>query len=389
MNAKRITAIVRKDLTKMIREPATLFLVILFPVMLTVVFGVSFGAVGSSTQSYNIGIVDHNMNVGGYTNWSNSFVENISKNSVLNIHWYSNDVSAQDAVKTGAVQAVIIIPKNFSISCNSFATNPSNSSYWVNATVGLYLDSGSMIAMQVIPSLIQQSLVQTVSGTQTRAISLPVSIGSQMLSQTQEKKMFDYMVPGLFAYSAIFLIMTVSQSFTGERSTGLLRRINTTPITASEFMVSQVVSNMVMAVLQVTLIFLTAFLLGYSPLGGPVGLAMAFLIVSVFSLCCVGFGLITATIAKSAGAATGLSFVFIMPMMFLGTFVSGMSPGTLSGAASKFVPSFYVTDALTSLFLRGVPLSSISVLFDFCVVSICSLVLLLIGILLFRKFGNA
>jgi ABC-2 type transport system permease protein len=286
------------------------------------------------------------------------------------------------------VQAVIIIPEDFSTSCTSFIQDPLNQNRWVNTTVGLYLDSGSMIAMQVIPPLVEQSLIQTVTGPQTQSVSLPVSIGSQLLSQTQQKKMFDYMVPGLFAYSAIFLIMTVSQSFTVERGAGLLRRINTTPITASEFMVSQVVSNMVMAVLQVALVFLTAFLLGYSPLGGPTGLAMAFLIVSIFSLCCVGFGLITATIAKNAGAATGLSFVFIMPMMFLGTFVSGMSPGALSGVASRFVPSFYVTDALTSLFLRGVALSNTVILFDFAVVCICSIVVLLAGILLFKKFGN-
>jgi ABC-2 type transport system permease protein len=387
MNGSRIRAIVQKDLKKMIREPANLFLVILFPVMLTLVFGISFGGVGGSTQSYNIGIVDHNQNLGDI-NWSRCFIENLSQNNILNIHWYSNDEAAQDAVKTGEVQAVVIIPVNFSQSCRSFTLNPSNRSTWVNTTVSLYLDSGSMIAMQVIPPLIEQSLIQTVSGPQMTTASLPVSIGSQVLAQTQTKKMFDYMVPGLFAYGAIFLIMTVSQSFTGERGAGLLRRINTTPLTASEFMVAQVVSNMVMAVLQVTLIFLTAFLLGYSPLTGPLGLAMAFLIVSVFSLCCVGFGLITATIAKSAGAATGLSFVFIMPMMFLGTFVSGMSPGALSGAASRFVPSFYVTDALTSLFLRGLPLSNDTILFDFGVVSLCSVVVLLIGILLFRKFGN-
>ncbi|MBE3137950.1 MAG: ABC transporter permease [Thermoplasmata archaeon] len=387
MNTHRISAIVRKDLTKMIREPATLFLVILFPVMLTVVFGVSFGAVGGSTQSYNIGIVDHNMNESP-VNWSHNFVENLSENNILNIQWFSNDASAQDAVKTGKVQAVIIIPENFSESCNSFQTSPFNQSSWVNATVSLYLDSGSMIAMQAIPPIIEQSLMQTISSTKILAVSLPVSMSSQLLSQTQEKKMFDYMVPGLFAYGAIFLIMTVSQSFTGERSAGLLRRINTTPITASEFMVAQVISNMVMAVLQVALIFLTAFLLGYSPLGGPLGLAMAFLIVAIFSLCCVGFGLITATVAKSAGAATGLSFVFIMPMMFLGTFVSGMSPGALSGMASRFVPSFYVTDALTSLFLRGVPLSNFGIIFDLIVVSVCSVVVFFIGILLFRKYGN-
>jgi ABC-type multidrug transport system permease subunit len=387
MNTHRINAIVRKDLTKMIREPATLFLVILFPVMLTVVFGVSFGAVGGSTQSYNIGIFDHNMNEGP-VNWSHNFVENLSEKNILNIQWFSNDVSAQDAVKTGKVQAVIVIPENFSESCYSFQTSPFNQSSWVHATVSLYLDSGSMIAMQAIPPIIEQSLVQTVSSTKISAVSLPVSMSSQLLSQTQEKKMFDYMVPGLFAYGAIFLIMTVSQSFTGERSAGLLRRINTTPITASEFMVAQVISNMVMVVLQVTLIFLTAFLLGYSPLGGPLGLAMAFLIVAIFSLCCVGFGLITATVAKSAGAATGLSFVFIMPMMFLGTFVSGMSPGALSGTASRFVPSFYVTDALTSLFLRGIPFSNFRIIFDLIVVSVCSVVVFFIGILLFRKYGN-
>jgi ABC-2 type transport system permease protein len=387
MNTRRISAIVRKDLKKMIREPANLFLVILFPVLLTLVFGVSFGAVGGNTQNYNIGIVDHDFNDGSM-NWSQSFVKNLSKNDILTLHWYTDDSSAQDAVKTGTVQAVIIIPENFSKSCTSFTKNALNQSHWVNTTMALYLDSGSMIAMQIIPPLVEQSLVQTITGPQTQTLSLPISIGNQLFSQTQQKKMFDYMVPGLFAYGAIFLIMTVSQSFTVERGAGLLRRINTTPITASEFMVSQVISNMIMAMLQVTLIFLTAFLLGYSPLAGPLGLAMAFVIVSVFSLCCVGFGLITATVAKSAGAATGLSFVFIMPMMFLGTFVSGMSPGTLSGVASRFVPSFYVTDALTSLFLRGVSLSNATILFDFSVVFLCSLVVLLVGILLFRKFGN-
>jgi hypothetical protein len=71
-------------------------------------------------------------------------------------------------------------------------------------------------------------------------------------------------------------------------------------------------------------------------------------------MCNVGFGLITATLAKSPGAATGISFIFIIPQMFLGTFVGfAMSPS--AQAAGRFVPSYYVTDALTSLLLRGRP----------------------------------
>jgi len=43
--------------------------------------------------------------------------------------------------------------------------------------------------------------------------------------------------------------------------------------------------------------------------------------------------------------------------LFLGTFV-GASLSSGAQVAGKFVPSYYVTDALASLFLRGAPLAS-------------------------------
>jgi hypothetical protein len=52
------------------------------------------------------------------------------------------------------------------------------------------------------------------------------------------------------------------------------------------------------------------------------------------------------------------------------------------------MPSYYVTDALTSLFLRGAPISSPIILLDLAVVSVCSIVVLLVGILLFGKYGK-
>ncbi len=108
--------------------------------------------------------------------------------------------------------------------------------------------------------------------------------------------------------------------------------------------------------------------LGFKPDIGIPDYAFAFILVLVFSLSNIGFGLITATIAKSSGAATGLSFLFLLPQMFLGTFVGA----SLSGAAQvagKVVPSYYVTDALTSVFLRGASIASATVLMDFAVVS--------------------
>ena len=116
-------------------------------------------------------------------------------------------------------------------------------------------------------------------------------------------------------------------------------------------MASQVVSYMGIALIQAALVFAMTYALGFRPeVGAAYG--FAFVMVLVFSLSNVGFGLITATISKSAGAATGISFLFVLPQLFLGTFV-GASLSSSAQVAGKFVPSYYVTNALTSLFLEA------------------------------------
>jgi ABC-type multidrug transport system permease subunit len=245
-----------------------------------------------------------------------------------------------------------------------------------------------MFATQAIQPIIQQILAVTVYGAQPSPTARPIQIGSPSLVEASRLTQFDYFAPGLFAFAAIFLTMIVAQSFTEDREKGLLRRINITPTTPTEFMTSQTISNMLAAISQVAVVFTMAFLVGYRPLGGAISLIFAFVIVTIFSLCCVGFGLITAAISKSPGAATGIAFIFIMPQMFLGTFVSvGLS--SVAQSVGRFVPAYYVTDALTSLFLRGAPVSSPTILLDITVLSIVSVMVLLLGIVLFRKYGKA
>ena len=148
-----------------------------------------------------------------------------------------------------------------------------------------------------------------------------MTFSNSALMQSNVGTAFDLMVLGIFTYAAIFLTMTVAQSFTVDREKGLLKRIRTTPLTADEFMISQVFSNMILAVAQVGLVFGLSYALGFQPMVDGTVVLFAFALVVVFSLCSVGFGLITATLAKSPGVATGLSFLFIMPQMILGTFV--------------------------------------------------------------------
>jgi len=76
-----------------------------------------------------------------------------------------------------------------------------------------------------------------------------------------------------------------------------------------------------------------------------------------------------------------------MPQLFLGTFV-GASLSTAAQTAGRFLPAYYVTDALTSLFTRGASVSSQAVLTDLAAVSVSSVLILLAGIQVFKRFGS-
>ena len=388
MNFQRILALVKKDLKRLIREPAALFMIILFPAMLTLAFGLAFGGIGGNqSATYQIGVVNK-ASTEQNQSWAQYFLGNLTSVEILKIQHYAENETAQTDLVQGKIAAIIIIPENFQQSADSYWSAPTNPSQWVNTTLQVYVDSGSMFATQAIQPIIQQTLTATVYGEQTKSLATPIQISSPSLVRASVTTTFEFFAPGLFAFASIFLTMIVAQSFTLDRESGLLRRINVTPTTATEFMSSQVISNMVGALIQAVLVFVMAYAVGYRPKGDVVTLAVASILVLIFSLCNVGFGLITATLAKSSGAATGIAFIFIMPQMFLGTFV-GSALSATAQSVGKFVPSYYVTDALTSLFLRGAPVSSPAILIDLMVVSAISIVALLAGILLFRKYGKA
>ena len=388
MNRQRVLALVRRDLKHTVREPASLFIILLFPVMLTVVFGVTFGGIGGTAgTTYQVGIVNLN-GVGPAAHWSTDLAANLTATQILQTKEYADNASAQADLQVGNLQAVLVIPADFGVSCDAFRAAPGNASAWIYTSLGLYVDQGSMVATQAIPPIVGQALVHMLEGNVSASSALPITVGSPALVAVTRRAAFDYLVPGVFAYGAIFITMTVGGSFSADREDGRLRRLNTTPLTPSEFMTSQVISNMLLGIAQVALVFAVAFAIGYRPSTDLLGLAMAFLLVSVLSVACVGFGLITASLAKSSSAATGIAFLFIIPQMFLGTFVSGMAPSTVSATAGRFVPAYYVTDALTNLFLRGVPASNAAVLGDLALVSLASVLVLAVGVLLFGKFGN-
>lgn len=94
----------------------------------------------------------------------------------------------------------------------------------------------------------------------------------------------DFFAPGMFTFASIFLIMMVAGSFTQDRENGMMKRIRITPTTPTEFMTSQVVSYMIIALVQAALVFAMTYVMGFRPQVGIPIYAFAFVIVFVILL---------------------------------------------------------------------------------------------------------
>lgn len=379
MNIQRINALLIKEIKSLYRVPATLFLAILFPIVLTGAFGLAFGG-GSlvSNSTYTVGVVDLDNTI-----WSEYFIGNISQSEVLENKSYLDSETGEKDLAQGKISALIVIPNNFGASIESYLVNSTDASTWTNVTIEMFVDQGSLIASSAIPPLIQQILFTTLYGDDaTRAPQIPINIGNPAAIDSEHTTQFDLMAPGMFAFSAIFIIMIVAEGFSEQRASGLLRRVQLTPTSPSEVILSSMLANTLTAVIQVGVVFGMATLLGFKSQAELTGIFFSFIMVLLLAVCCVGFGLIAASLANSPGAATGISFIFILPMMFFGTFVPGSSD------IGQLVPSYYVTDALTSILLRGAAITSETVIYDFLVLIVYCITVVVVGIGIFSKFGR-
>ena len=380
MKRQRVIALTKKEMKKTIREPAVLFMIFLFPIIFVFAFGAAFS--GGEQPTYKIGTVNNDQ--GNSVNASQTLLTAMSDTKILNLQTYAENSTAQNDLAQGSIQAVIIIPSDFSQSFSTYQAAPNDPTAWRNVTIALYIDKGSLVATQAIPPIIQQILTSLI-GQNQQAPASPFQLEIASLVDVKVPSAFDFMAPGMFTFASIFLIMMVSQSFTQDRENGMMKRIRITPTTPTEFMTSQVVSYMIIALAQAALLFAMMYVMGFRPTVGLSTYAFTFILVLLFSLSNVGFGLITATLAKTSGAATGIAFLFLLPQLFLGTFV-GASLSSGAQIAGKFVPSYYVTDALTSLFLRGAAITSPTVLLDTAAVSVSCIAILAVGIILYGKY---
>ena len=143
----------------------------------------------------------------------------------------------------------------------------------------------------------------------------------------------------------------ISALFAYERQQGTLRRVLTTPTSKATFLLGTIFGQVVLALMQMTLLVLFAFFAFKLNWGDPLAV---FLILACSALAAAAIGTAMGTFIKSEGQATGLSIMAGMLMGMLGGcwFPLELFPPVMQNVARIF-PTTWAMQGILDLVLRG------------------------------------
>jgi ABC-2 type transport system permease protein len=330
MNVKRMLANLGVHLKQFSREKSTIFFVLLFPILLMVLFGFIF-----SDQGGNIGTL-HVQNIDGGVH-GDMLVSTFNSTGLFTMVEVDPAVDSDQYFRDNKLNLLVVIPAGYSDAINAKLMNTSQP----QSNVTLLYDQGNSYAMTKI------SVVTSVIDGVNKGLSGSVDyIGATMEgTQNDEFEFIDFFTPGIIAMSVMTtcLFGTVGMN-TELRQKGILRKLATTPLTRSEWLLSNILYQLFMSLLSTTCVLAVG--MGMFGLRPHINIYMfVFILLCVFSFS--GIGMLITRYVKEAESAQAAANAVMFPMMFLsGTFFQlEMMPEFLRTIA-RFLPLYYVNEGL-------------------------------------------
>ncbi len=322
------------------RNRTALFFSLFFPIVFIGIFGFIFK---NSSASFKIDLVNQSQ-----TELSQQFVTAIGKVPAFKIKHVSESDAATDLNKNNA-DLVVIIPSDFGRTGKHDQLMPSQ----IIAHYNKANPQNGQAAAQII-----QQLAGSFNDTITREPKI-ITLDATGVT-TKNLSYIDFLLPGMVGLSIMQLgIFSVAFSFVSYKTTGVLRRLQATPVHPSDFLTAQAVTRLIVAVLQTTLlagmgVLLFGFHLSYG--SWPTFLVLALLGSAIFQ----AFGFAIAGWAKNEDQAQPVAQLIQFPMMFLsGTFFPRDSFPHLLQILTAYLPLTFLTDALRQVANNGATLMDV------------------------------
>jgi ABC-2 type transport system permease protein len=165
------------------------------------------------------------------------------------------------------------------------------------------------------------------------------------------------------------------------RQRGIWQRIRSAPVSRAEFILARVLATALISAFQMAVIYLAAMLVFGVRISGS--LAGFLLVALAFCLLNAAFGLMLASLGRSAGATRGIAIMVMLLLVMLGGawVPSFVFPAWLQ-QASLFTPTRWAVDGLDAMTWRGLPFEA--ALLPAAVLAGCTLACFAVAVWRFR-----
>ena len=345
------------------RSKGGMFWSLAFPVILILLFGAIFSGVGSSKYTLYVQDKDN-------TTMSQQFVGILLKTGVLDIKNLSADINITAYIKKNNIKSVLVIPKGTSDEINRSYIDPTEK---VNLTY--YFDPSEQTQTQVIRTIIASVIQQLNKDLTSRRDVIGLSDVSTI---TENFNFIDFFLPGMIGFTIMQgAIYGSIERNTKYRKDGILRKLLTTPITRTEWILAKMLFMMFLAGITTALITIIGILV----FGMTVNITpLAIIILIGTSFLFSGMGMLIGRFVKEEETADTAAGAISFPMMFLaGTFFPlEQMPGFLQTIA-RLLPLYYVNEGLRNAMIY---MNQSEALINGAVVIIFAAVFFLAGVLL-------
>ncbi|MCX4525225.1 ABC transporter permease [Streptomyces sp. NBC_01551] len=171
---------------------------------------------------------------------------------------------------------------------------------------------------------------------------------------TGSEKSVDFLAPGVLALAVMSTAFTGQAIATGfDRRYGVLKRLGASPLPRWALMSAKTLSVLVTEVLQIALLTVIAFALGWSPQGNPLSVAVLILLgTAAFS----GLGLLMAGTLKAEATLAAANLVFLLLLVGGGVIVPLEKFPAAVQSVLGLLPITALSDGLREVLQQGAAL---------------------------------
>lgn len=317
MNGRRLRSLVVTGLRGFVRDRMAFLFAFLFPVVFLAIFGLVFGG--------GDGTIRPTVQVRG----TGQLIDALRAVPALEVVKAKDAAAALADVEDGDAAAFVDVDG-------------------ASATVDYTAANGTdgPVALAVVQGVVDRLTIDA-AGAQP-----PVALEIRRV-EDRSLRYIDFFLPGILAMavtqSAVFGLGITLVEWRQRR---VLRRLRLSPTPAREVVLSRVVLGMVLALVQALFLVLVGWLVfGVHLRGAPWAVP---LVAAIGALPFVALGVVVGAVAKSTGAAAGISNLLTLPMVFLaGVFFPTSGAPSIVRAISSVLPLTFLVDSLRDVAVRG------------------------------------